>query len=259
MRILMPVICTALAAAACFGQVTTEPLTYRHGDVELEGFLAYDEKFEGKRPAVIVIHEWWGLNDFARQKARKLAELGYVAFAIDMYGKGVVTDSAEEASKLAGPFGRDPALMRVRARAGYEALVEHPRVDRSRIGAIGFCFGGAGVQHMAYDGLDLKGVVSFHGNPIPVREEEAAGVKAAILVLHGAADTLIPDAAMQAYLDAMRKTKIDWQLVSYGGAKHSFTNPAADALGMEGVGYDRRTHLRAWEAMRAFFTEVFSP
>lgn len=246
----------AQLSASALAEVVAKPLAYKHGDTLLEGFLAYDDGHKEKRPGVLVVHEWWGLNDFARREAEQLARAGYVALAIDMYGKGVTTSEPAEAGKLSGQFRGDPALVRGRAEAGLKALIDTGLVDAGRVGAMGFCFGGMVVQQMAYGGLELKGVVSFHGSLVPLPEADAPTVKAALLVLHGAADTLIPDEAIRAWQDAMRKTAIDWQFVSFGGAKHSFTNPASTKLGMEGVGYDERADRRAREMMRAFFAEV---
>ncbi len=248
----------ALAAPSIAGaKIVTEAVPYKHGDVELEGFLAYDESRTGRQPAVLVVHEWWGLNDFARDKARELAELGYVAFAVDMFGRGKVTRDPNEAMKLASPFRTDAALTRDRARAALDVVATMERVDPQRIAAIGFCFGGTVVLQMAYAGHGLAGVVSFHGSLPVLPEADAPGVKARLLVLHGAADSTVPDERVAAFQAALRKTTIDWRLVVYGGAKHAFMNPDADKLGFEGVGYDARTARRAWQDMRAFFGEVF--
>lgn len=246
----------ALAGTA-MGKVVTEAVPYRDGDVELEGYLAYDDAVEGPRPAVIVVHEWWGLNDFAKLQARRLAELGYVAFAVDMYGKGKVTEKAEQASQWARALYGDPAKWRQRARAGFDVVAGHERVDRRRIAAIGYCFGGATVQQMAWAGLPLAGVVSFHGSLVAPSAEEAQAARARVLILHGAADTHVSDEALLKFVDALRGTDVDWQLVMYSDAKHSFTNPGADAHGMEGVGYDKQAAARSWQAMRVFFGELF--
>lgn len=243
-------------SATALAELVTKPLPYKHGETALEGFLAYDDGRKETRPGVLVVHEWWGLNDFARREAEQLARLGYVALAIDMYGKGVTTSDPAEAGRLSGQFRGDPSLVRGRAEAGLKALIGTGLVDAEQVGAMGFCFGGMVVQQMAYGGLALKGVVSFHGSLAPLPEADAPNVKAALLILHGAADTLIPDEAVRAWQDAMRKTAIDWQFVSFGGAKHSFTNPASTKLGMEGVGFDERADRRARAMMRAFFGEL---
>ncbi len=259
MRKVASSVAALLAAAAAHAKIVTEVLPYKHGALECRGFLAYDEALTGPRPGVLVVHEWWGLNDFAREKARALAELGYVALAVDMYGQGQVVTTVEEAGRLAGQFRGDATLWRERAKAGLDALAAHPRVDPRKIAAIGFCFGGSTVLQMAAAGYDLAAVVSFHGGLAPFAEADAARIKARILVLHGAADTLVPDELVQAFQDSLRKSRADWQIVVYGGAKHSFTNPEADKLNMPGVGYDATTARRAWAQMRALFDETFAP
>lgn len=249
---LLAVVATAAAAAA----IRTEWIDYRHGDTALRGYLAYPEAVTAPAPAVLVIHEWWGLNDNARRKTEELAAAGYVAFALDMYGPGVVTDDADEAGRLAGQFYGQP-LFAARAQAGLEVLRTSARVDPQRVAAIGFCFGGAGVQFLAYSGAPLVGVVSFHGNPIPPSAADAERTRARILVLHGAADPLIPQSEIEAYFAAMNATALDWRFLAYGGAVHSFTNPDADRYGIPGVAYHERTHRRSWADMHAFLREVF--
>lgn len=254
--LLMPILGLATMAHA---KVVTEAVPYSHAGVPLEGFIAYDDTLPGRRPAVLIVHEWWGCNDFAKERARRLAELGYVAMALDMYGKGVVTSDPAKAGELAGQFKNDPTLWTERARAGFEQLARHPRADPQRVAAIGFCFGGSTVLRLAYSGTPLAGVVSFHGGLFPPEADATGKIKARILILHGAADTLVPDAQVAATQDGLRASGADWQIISYGGAKHSFTNPASTALKMDGVGYDERTDKRSWQHMRAFFDEVLGP
>lgn len=248
----------ALAVAAtAHAKIVTEKVPYRDGDTRLEGLLIYDDAHNGKRPAVIVVHEWWGRNDFAQQRATQLAKLGYVAFALDMYGDGKVTESTEQAGTWARALYSDPAAWRARAKAGFDVVASHERVDRTRIAAIGYCFGGATVQQMALAGLPLRGVVSFHGSLVMPSTADAEQTRAGILILHGAADTLVPDEQLNRYIAAMRKTKLDWQLITYAAAKHSFTNPKADDVGIEGVGYNKKADERSWTHMRTFFAEIF--
>lgn len=239
-------------------EVVTATVAYRHGDVELEGFLAYDNALEGRRPAVLVVHEWWGLNNFAREQARRLAALGYVALAVDMYGKGVLAETPDKARALATAITSDQALWRGRIQAAVAVVKQDARVDPARVAAIGFCFGGTTVLQLAATGEDVAAVVCFHGSLPPFSAADAGRTKARLLILHGAADTLIPDTQVNSFVDSLRVGQIDWQLVYYAGAKHGFMNRAADDLKMEGVGYDATAARRAWAQMRAFLDEVFN-
>ena len=250
----------ALAAHETLAEIRTVEMKYEHGGTMLKGYLAYDDALSGRRPGVLVVHEWWGLNDYARKRARMLAELGYVAFALDMYGGGKSTQNAKQASHWSGQF-RGSAVMRARARAGLEILKEHERVDPQRLAAIGYCFGGTTVLELAYSGADLKGVVSFHGSlPLPEDHDLAPGrIKASILACHGAADTFVSRDRLTEFQELIDQTGADWQLIVYGGAKHSFTNPEADALGVEGLGYDRRADQRSWKHMKMFFDRLLLP
>jgi dienelactone hydrolase len=234
---------------------TTVP--YRHNGVELAGYLAYDDSIKGKRPGVLIVHEWWGLNDYVRRRADQLAALGYVAFAVDMYGKGKVAGGPEEASALAQAVRSDIGLWRQRAMAGLDVLRKDPRTDATRIAAIGYCFGGATVQQLAYAGAPVQRIVSFHGGFIILSPEEAKAVKAKILICHGGADPFSTPQAMQDYIAAMDKAGLDWQMIIFGGAKHAFTNPQADKAGIEGVGYSKSADDRSWKYMKDFFGEIF--
>jgi dienelactone hydrolase len=234
----------------------TEWIEYRHGDTLLEGYLAYEDTQEGLRPGVLVAHEWWGVNDYAKKRAEQLAGLGYIAFALDMYGKGVRTKDPREAGSLAGRFKADRSLMRARARAGLDVLSNHPLVDRERIGAIGYCFGGATVLELARSGADLAGVVSFHGNLGTPDPGDAGKIRGKVLVLHGADDPLAPPQEIAAFQDEMRNAHVDWQMVFYGGAVHSFTNPRSGNDPSQGVAYNEKADRRSWEAMKVFFSEL---
>jgi dienelactone hydrolase len=248
-----------LAATAVHATVLTKAVSYQHDGVELEGYLAYDNAIEGKRPGVLVVHEWWGLNDYARHRAEMLAAMGYVAFAVDMYGKGKVTTHPKEAGEWAKQINSNLPLWRQRAFAGFEILRKEPMVDVNRIAAIGYCFGGATVQQLAYNGTDLKGIVSFHGSLVAPTEGQAQPVKAKILICHGAADPFTTQEKVLDYLTAMGKSSLDWQMVFYGGAKHSFTNPEADKVGMDAIQYDAQADRRSWAHMKSFFDEIFAP
>jgi dienelactone hydrolase len=243
-------------AAAAGAAVHTEVVTYKHGDTVLEGYLAYDDSQAGKRPGVLVVHEWLGLNDHAKKRAEMLAELGYVAFACDMYGKGVRGSGPQDGPKLSAPYKEDRKLMRARASAGLDVLRHHARVDTSRLGAIGFCFGGTTALELARGGSDLRGVVGFHaalGTPKPAQPGQ---VKAKVLVCHGADDPHVPPPEVQAFEVEMQKAGVDWQLNAYGNAVHSFTNHAANDKA-HGVAYNAEADRRSWQAMRDFFAEAF--
>lgn len=243
-----------LLAGSAQAEIRGDQFEYQDYGRHFVGYLAYDDASKDLRPGVLVIHEWWGLNDYARGRARDLAQLGYVALAVDMYGDGRSTTDAKQAGAWAAEVRGTP-LMRKHAQAGLKALTAHPLVDNNHLGAIGFCFGGTSVLELAYSGAKLDGVVSFHGN-LPARQ---AGDKprASILVLHGAADPYVKADEKLAFIKELDQIGADWQLLEFGGAMHSFSNPASSKLGMPGVAYDKKTAARAWTAMQAFLQERF--
>jgi dienelactone hydrolase len=255
-NILLASLFALAAASSAQALIKTRVIDYKDGDVVLQGYAAWEDGFKDARPGVLVAHEWMGHGAYARRRAEQLAKLGYTAFALDMYGKGVYAKDHEEAGKLAGAFFTDRAAMRKRALAGLEELKKLPFVEQDKLGAIGYCFGGATVLELARAGTNLKGVVSFHGalaTPTPATETP----KAKILVLHGADD---PNVSPQvpAFIDEMKKVKADWQFVEYGGAVHSFTVPEAGTDTSKGAAYDKSADERSWRAMRDFLEEVFS-
>jgi dienelactone hydrolase len=237
-------------------EVKTEVVEYRHGDVVLEGYLAYDDSFQGKRPGVLVVHEWYGHTSYARKRAEQLARLGYVAFASDMYGKGVRAKDAKEAAALAGIYMGDRKLMRARAAAGLDVLRNRPETDPARLAAIGYCFGGTTVLELARSGADLASVVSFHGLLDTPTPGDARNIRGKVLVLHGGDDPYVPMKQVEAIQEEMRKGGVDWQFVTYGGAVHRFTNPEAGSDNSKGGAYNERADRRSWEAMKAFFAET---
>lgn len=245
-----------LLAAPSQAALKNQPVEYKHGDVVLQGYFAWDDSFKGRRPGVVVVHEWWGHGPYSRRRADELARLGYLAFANDMYGKGKYATSHEEAGKLAGAVRGDRKLMRARALAALKTLGEHPLADAAKTAAIGYCFGGTTVLELARMGADLKAVASFHGGLDTPSPAEPGGVKAKVLVLHGADDAHV-NPTVPAFQDEMRRAKADWQLVSYGGAVHSFTVKEAGSDPSKGMAYDEKADARSWEALKDLLAEAF--
>jgi dienelactone hydrolase len=243
---------------AARNSLNTGTVAYKDGDVALKGYLAFDPSVEGKRPGVLVIHEWWGLNEYPRRRARELAQLGYMAFAADMYGKGQVADNADAAAALAGPFRTDRELMRRRIAAALAILKADPRVDPDRVAAIGYCFGGTCVLELARSGADLAGVVSFHGGLDTPRPEKTPKPRAAILVCHGAADPHVSPQSFETFRHEMNRCGADWQLTLYGGAVHSFSNPESGSDPSKGVAYHATADKRSWDDMARFLRRVLA-
>jgi dienelactone hydrolase len=240
-----------------YAALKTQTVEYKQADTVLEGYLAYDDTLKEKAPAVIIVHEWTGLGPYVKQRAEQLAGLGYVAFAIDIYGKGIRPTNAEDAAKQASIYRQDRKLMRSRALAGLEEVKRLPFVDAQRIAAMGYCFGGGVVLEMARSGADLKGVVSFHGNLDTPHPEDAKNIKAKVLVLHGADDHYVTAEQVLVFENEMRNAKVDWELDMYGNAVHSFTNPASGNDPSKGVAYNKEADVRSWKRMRSFFKEIF--
>jgi dienelactone hydrolase len=257
-RLSIIVLCTFICVTDAYAKISTKTVPYQHEGVQLEGYLAYDDSISGKRPGVLVVHEWWGLNDYVRKRVEQLAALGYVAFAADMYGKGKVTEHPKQAAEWAEQLRSNIDLWQRRALAGLEVLKKEPGVDTGRIAAIGYCFGGSTVQQLAYSGADLKGVVSFHGSLVVPTDEQVKKVKASILICHGAADPFVKFDTLQQYISTMQKSGLDWLMIIYGGAKHSFTNPNADKMGMDALKYNKLADHRSWRHMKDFLDEIFS-
>lgn len=235
----------------------TRVVEYRDGDQLLEGYLAYDAAKAGRRPAVLIVHDWMGLGPHAKLRAEQLARLGYLAFAADIYGKGVRPASPEAAGEQAGKYKQDRAVFRARLTAGYQAMLEQRQTDPGRTAAIGYCFGGTGALELARSGADLKGVVSFHGGLDSPAPADGRNIKAKVLILHGADDPFVPAKDIDAFLTEMRTANVDWQMISYGGAVHAFTNPAAGNDPSTGAAYNEVADRRSWLAMQQFLDESF--
>jgi dienelactone hydrolase len=247
-------------AGTTLAAVRTKTIEYKVGDQTHEGFLAWDDaKPAAKNPGVIVIHEWWGNDDYSRARARQLAELGYVGFAIDMFGKGKSTSDAKQAEAWATAVKKDPDKAEALLKAGLDTLKAQPQVDALRIAAIGYCFGGGMVLNMARWGMDVDGVVSFHGdlsNAAPHKNVKKITQK--ILVCHGAADSFVPQEQLEEFLREMAKAGADVQVEVYQGAQHSFTNPGVDKHGLQGAKYNEAADRKSWEDMKTFLRRVFN-
>ena len=237
--------------------LVTESVSYMHGETRLEGYLAYNDAIEGKRPGVLVVHEWWGLNDYAKSRARKLALAGYIAFAVDMYGEGMVASNANEARQLAAALREHPTRMRARVKAGLAALRGQPLCDETRTAAIGYCFGGGVVLELARSGADVAGVASFHGNLVSPHPDGNQPITAKVLVVHGADDPFVTARQIADFQDEMTQADADWQMIVYGHAVHTFTNPDAGDDPKRGSAYNEAADRRSWKALKAFLREVF--
>jgi len=235
----------------------TEMVEYKQGDTTLEGYLAYDDSVSAKSPGVLVVHDWFGMSDYAKKRADQLAQLGYVAFAADIYGKGVHPTTPKEAGEQAGKYKNDRQLLRARVTAALDVLQKNPHVDPARIAAIGYCFGGMAVLELARSGADVAGVVSFHGTLDTPNPADAKNIKGKVLVLHGADDPHVPAEQIAAFQDEMRKAGVDWEMTCYGNAVHSFSRPDSGNDNSKGVAYNEKADKRSWEAMKAFFAEIF--
>ncbi len=257
MKFLMMLAVTAFAIAAARAELRSRAVEYKEGDATLEGYLVYDDAFHGTRPGVLVIHDWMGVGAYVKSRADQLARLGYVAFAADIYGKDDRPANSQQAAALSGKFKADRKLLRARANAALEVLRKSEPADPARIAAIGYCFGGTAVIELARSGADIAGVVSFHGGLDSPNPADGKNIKAKVLALQGADDPLVPAADIAAFEDEMRKGRVDWQFVAYGGAVHSFTRPDAGNDNSKGTAYNARADRRSWEAMKAFFAEIF--
>ncbi|MBE0597075.1 MAG: dienelactone hydrolase family protein [Desulfuromonadales bacterium] len=249
-------------AAPALARVQGEEVTYRAGETEMRGYLVHDDAVKGKRPGVLVVHEWWGHDDYARQRARMLAEMGYTALAVDMYGGGRKASHPDDAKQMSGQLRQNLPLATERFEAGLKLLRQHPSVDGGKIAAIGYCFGGGVVLEMARRGAELAGVASFHGSLGTDRPAKAGDIKAQLLVLNGAADPFVTPEQIAAFNQEMAEAGITYHFVNYQGVKHSFTNPEADRHGQKfnlPLAYDREADRRSWQELDKFLREIFQP
>ncbi len=250
----------AVGFTSAEAKVVGKAVDYKAQGVVMKGYLAYDDAVKGKRPGVLVVHEWWGHNEYARTRARMLAELGYTALAVDMYGKGKQAMHPDDAKKFSSETMKNFDVAKARFEAALNYLKKQPTVDPERTAAVGYCFGGGVALNMAREGVDLKGVASFHGSLGAVKPAEPGKIKAKIRVYTGADDKFVPDEAVQAFMDEMTAAKADFQVTAYRGAIHSFTNPEATELGKKfnlPLAYNADADRGSWEDMQKFFEEIF--
>ncbi|MEP7145005.1 MAG: dienelactone hydrolase family protein [Ferruginibacter sp.] len=249
----------SLDAQNAASSIKGEEVSYTDGTTTLKGYVAYNEKQQGKRPAIIVVPEWWGNNDYTRMRARMLAESGYIAIAADMYGDGKIAGNPADAQAYATPFYKDPQLGKSRLEAAVKKIKEYPQADANKMAAIGYCFGGSMVLNGAKLGMGLKGVVSFHGGLATV-PAKAGITKAKILVCHGGADKFISEADIKSFRNNLDSVKAPYIFKVYGGATHAFTNPDATANGKKfnmPIEYNEAADKQSWTDMKEFFKTIF--
>jgi dienelactone hydrolase len=251
-----------LVTSVSFGQSRIEGGTveYSAQGVVMKGYLAYDAAIQGRRPGVLVVHEWWGLNDYARMRARMLAELGYTALAVDMYGGGKQATHPDDAGKFSSEVMKNFDAGKARFLAAMDFLKQQPTVDPTRIAAIGYCFGGGVVLNMARQGVDLKGVASFHGSLTAIRPAQPGGIRAKIIVFNGADDKFTTAEQIASFKQEMTAAGADYVFISYPGAVHSFTNKDADELGKKfnmPLAYNADADRKSWDELKNFLSTIF--
>lgn len=260
MRKLLAIMIITLASSVAQAKIVGKVVEYQEGDTKLKGYLAYDDKIKGKRPGVLVVHEWWGHNDYVHKRADMLAKLGYVAFALDMYGNGQTADHPKDAGKFAGMVRSNMPVAKARFMAALEQLENNPMTDKDKVAAIGYCFGGGIVLEMARQGVDLKGVASFHGSLNTDTPAKPGEVKAKVLVLNGEADPMVKPEQIEGFKQEMQAAGVSYEFVNYPGAKHAFTNKAATSLGKKfniPIEYNAKADKASWAKMKDFFKDLF--
>lgn len=256
-KIILSLIALGLIVSAR-AAIQTQIVEYKQGDTTLEGVIVFDDAVKIKRPGVLIVHQWMGLSAYEKKRAEMLAQLGYVAFCADIYGKGVRPKDTSEAGPMAGKFKGDRALLRARVNAALDTFKKSELVDTKRIAAIGYCFGGTATIELARSGAELSGIVSFHGGLDSPTPSDGKNIKTKVLACHGADDPFVPAKDLAAFESEMRDNKVDWQLIAYGGAVHSFTQPMAGNDNSKGAAYNQRADKRSWEDMKQFFGELFN-
>ncbi|MDH5180906.1 MAG: dienelactone hydrolase family protein [Gammaproteobacteria bacterium] len=261
MRTLFVLLLSLAISTVVQAKVVGKEVTYKADGVELKGYLAYDNSSKAKRPGVLVVHEWWGHNDYARKRARMLAKLGYIAFALDMYGEGKQAAHPQDAGKFAGEVRKNLPMATARFKAAMDQLQNHPLFDKGKMAAIGYCFGGAVVLEMARSGMELQGVASFHGSLGTAQPAETGKVKAKVLVMNGGADPFVKEEEIAAFKTEMSQAGVDFNFISYPGAKHSFTNPGANKFGKKfklPLEYNKQADKKSWRELQAFLKKIFN-
>lgn len=256
MRCLVYALLLAVFASVASAAIVTKTVEYKAAGTTLQGYLAYDDAVTSRVPGVLIVPEWWGLNDYAKRRTREIAALGYVALAADMYGEGKITTDPKVAGNWAGAV-KGSALIRTRSLAGLETLAAQKNVDAGKLAAIGYCFGGTTVLELAYSGAPVRGVISFHGGLTAPKPEDPKPIKPRVLILHGAADTFESREEITKVQDGLDAANAKWEMDYYSGAVHAFTNPDADKAGIPGVAYNAMADRRSWQRMQSFLIEIF--
>lgn len=259
-QLILLIMAVFLLSTTAIAKIQTKEVEYTAGNTVMKGYIAFDDALQGKRPGILVVHEWWGHNAYARNRAEMLAGLGYTALALDMYGEGKTADHPEDAGKFSGELRKNMPLAKTRFNAALELLKKDPTVDPEKIAAIGYCFGGGIVLEMARAGIDLRGVVSFHGSLTPSVPAQPGTVKAKVLVLNGEDDPFTKPEQIEAFKKEMESAGVDYEFINYPGAVHSFTNPEADVFGKKfglPLAYNKEADKKSWAAMQNFFNKIF--
>jgi dienelactone hydrolase len=258
MKNILPLFLALAGTVSVHAKLVTGPVEYKQGDATLEGYLVYDDAITGARPGVLVVHQWLGLTEYEKHRAEQLASLGYVAFCADIYGKGIRPQNTTDAGTEATKYKSDRTLLRARVNAGLEVLRKNKLVDTKRVAAIGYCFGGTTVLELARSGADIAGVVSFHGGLDSPTPADGKNIKCKVLACHGADDPFEKPEDLAAFEKELRDAKVDWRLIKYGGAVHSFTQPMAGNDNSKGAAYNEKADKRSWQDMKDFFAEIFN-
>jgi len=259
MKYVLNLLACLLVSIPALAEVKTKEITYKDGDTTLTGYLAWPTEIKqggDKLPGVLIVHQWMGLTDYEKGRAEQLAELGYVAFALDIYGADNRPKDRGEAGAMSGKFKNDRKLFRKRLNLGLNQLNKVAQVDPNRIAAIGYCFGGTGVLELARSGADVAGVVSFHGGLDAPTPEDAKNIKAKVLICHGADDPFVSQEGIDAMKESFNEASVDWQMIYYSHAVHSFTQPMAGDDPSKGAAYNEKADMRSWEHMKVFFDEA---